>query len=565
MNCYKHPDRAAKRKCYKCKRPVCPDCQVKSGGHIFCSEECRQEWLKKLEAHKKRSAAKKAVLKPGERLAALEQKAGRILELEEKARRIAELEEKAKRIAELEEKTERLSRLTEKAEKISRLEAEAEKLASLEAKMDESSASWSQLELKLKKVEQNQASLQSAVRNGNRGKNARWIALLGLVLSLAALAGLVISLVSFSRHGSPKIPGEQTLAKSSFDPGYPGTLLEEKYLEPPNLELWPGELAAARGKIDLYGRAPAARRVSFLINGRESASVSTRSAEFVFKGVELGPGANIIQVLSRDDKGNLAYSIAELVDYKGRETARVRYTPGLNYSRGSREFPALAITFDAGGSEGYAEKVLEVLRERKIKTTIFVTGDFIAHNPDVVRRMVEEGHEVGNHTYSHPHLTTFEQNRRQWTRPEVSKEFLQNELWSTARLFQETTASEMAHFWRAPFGEQNAELRRWAEEAGFYHIDWCRDADNSYDTLDWLTDKNNEHYRDSEQIRKLLVNLDRSGPANGAIVLMHLSTDRGKDFPEKVIAPAIDALEAKGYKIIKVSELFPGLAGREDN
>ena len=327
----------------------------------------------------------------------------------------------------------------------------------------------------------------------------------------------------------------------------------------------PGEIPAADAKIDIYGNAPAARRVTLLINGRESVSLSLKSSAFVFKDVQLASGDNIIQVLSRDEKGNLAYSIAELVKFSGEQKARVQYTPGLDYQRGPRQTPVLAITFDAGGDAGYAPKVLEILRQRGIHTTIFVTGKFIEQNPEIVRQMVEDGHEIGNHTYDHPHLTTYETNFHHWTRPEVTREFLQNELLSTARLFKETTGSDMAHFWRAPFGEQNPEIRRWAEEVGFYHIDWCHDPNNTFDTLDWLTDESNKHYRTPEQIRTLVAGLENSGPdaANGAVMLMHLSTDRDQDYPDKVIAPAIDALSAKGFKLIKVSELFPALTGQQ--
>ena len=74
MNCYRHPDRPAKRKCYKCKQPVCPECQLKLEGHIFCSENCHQEWLKKKEEHKQRSAACKAKPRQDVRLAVLEDK-----------------------------------------------------------------------------------------------------------------------------------------------------------------------------------------------------------------------------------------------------------------------------------------------------------------------------------------------------------------------------------------------------------------------------------------------------------------------------------------------------------
>jgi len=496
MQCSKHPDREAKRKCYQCKQPICPECQLKLEGHIFCSENCHQEWLKKEELHKQKSASKKA--RPRNEV----------------------------------------------------------RLAVLEDKMEQSASNWFKLEASLQKLEHGQGRLRT-------GTLVALVAVVIIILA-AAVAAMVGSMNRAFRPAPEKTAQNSSQKSSGFDPGYPASLVDAIYLEPPNLELPPGEMPVERGKINLYGSAPAARRVSLLVNGRENQSFPLKSTSFAFREVPLAPGANIVQVLARDEKGNLAYSIAELVEYSGEEKARVHYTPGLNYQRGPRQMNGIALTFDAGGDAGYAAELLEILRERGIKATIFVTGQFIEQNPDLVRQIVEDGHELGNHTYSHPHLTTFETNMRQWTKPGVTREFVQNELLTTSRLFKETTASSMAHFWRAPYGEQNPEIRRWAEEVGFYHVDWCRDPKNSYDTLDWLTDESNKHYRTPEEIRTLLSGLEAAGPeaANGAIILMHLSTGREKDFPEKVLAPSLDALSAKGLKVLKVSQLFPGLVPR---
>jgi len=493
MQCHKHPDRTARRKCYNCKQPLCPECQLKLDGHIFCSENCHKQWREKKEARKLKSASKKAKPRNDVRLAVLEDK------------------------------------------------------------MEQSASNWSKLEAALKKMEHGQ----------NRLRTGTMLSLTAVVIIIlaAAVAAMLGTINQGFWPATKKAAPDSKAQSTGFDPGYPASLVEPIYLEPPNLELPPGELPVEGGKINLYGNAPAASRVSLLINGREARSLLLNSTSFAFRDVSLPPGANIVQVLARDDHGNLAYSIAELVDYSGQQKAKVHYTPGLNYQRGPRQINGVALTFDAGGDAGYAAELLAILRERGIKATIFITGQFIEQNPGLVRQIVEDGHEVGNHTYSHPHLTTFESNMHHWTKPGVTREFVQNELLATSRLFKETTASSMAPFWRAPYGEQNQEIRRWAEEVGFYHIDWCRDQNHSCDSLDWLTDESNKHYRSPEEIRSLLSGLETTGPmaANGAIILMHLSTGREKNFPEKVLAPSLDALSAKGIKVLKVSQLFPGL------
>ncbi len=432
----------------------------------------------------------------------------------------------------------------------------AAKIGLLETKLDEITGEQRMLEVRIREYE-----------NKSRSRGRRnWI--------VAGTAGffilaLLIGLIGYLWHNLAERDASAGLAAAvsaepKYDPGYPGELSETVFLAPPSLELPPGEIAAEQGRINIYGRAPGAKRAALLVDGRERASQDLSHPEFVFQSVALGVGTNLIQVLSEDQQGNQSLSVAQMLEYPGQGPAKAAYTPGLDYTRGSRDFQGVALTFDAGGQEGYAAEVLEILRGQGVRATIFVTGQFIKDHPDLVRRMVEDGHEIGNHTYSHPHLTTWETNSRQWTAPGVTKEFLQTELANTARLFKETTSSEMAGIWRAPYGEENLELRKWAEQAGFYHIGWSRTAKLNYDTLDWLCDQNSKLYKSSDQIRSLLTGLAQKKPSNsnGAIVLMHLSTDRGQKFPAQVLLPALQAFNVNGYRIVKVSELIPGLLGK---
>ena len=496
MKCYRHPERDAKRKCYQCKTPLCPECQLKLDHHYFCSEECHQRWRAKQEETRKRRETRKRAPK-------------------------AQL-----------------------------------RIQVLETKLDEITGEHHNLEFKLKRLEEEHAN-----------RNRKIFISVGVASSVLLLCLIGLSAYIWLREnnqGSTPVSPADSGVVSQSDPGYPGTLLENVFLQAPTLELPPGELKLEDGRIDIYGVALGAKKVSLLLNGRERLSLQLSGPEFVFRHIELAEGINLVQALSQDENGNQAYSIAQLIEYSERGPSRVAYTPGLDYTHGPRDFPGVSLTFDAGGQAGYAARMLEILRENGVKTTIFVTGQFIKDNPGLVRQMVEDGHEVGNHTYSHPHLTTWEQNSHHWTAPGVTKEFVQAELLNTAHLFQETTGAQMAPFWRAPYGEHNREIRRWAEEVGFYHIGWSRSPGRNYDTLDWLVDKRNKYYRSPEDIRAMLTELSRanSGDGNdgkGAIVLMHLSTERGDKFPDQVLAPALEAFSATGFKIAKISELLPGI------
>ncbi|MBI3398440.1 MAG: polysaccharide deacetylase family protein [Deltaproteobacteria bacterium] len=228
-------------------------------------------------------------------------------------------------------------------------------------------------------------------------------------------------------------------------------------------------------------------------------------------------------------------------------------------TRGSLLKNELSLTFDGGSEATDAEDILNVLREKNIQTTIFLTGEFIKKYPELVKKMAEDGHEIGNHSMTHPHLTTFEKNFKQQTLPDVNKEFITRQLKETATIFKDTTGKDMAPLWRAPYGEQNAEIRQWAYEAGFTHIGWTADSrtKQSLDSLDWVSNEESEFYHSADEIKDRILNFDKDGhEVKGGIVLMHLGTDRKDSHVSAKLPEIIDSLEQRGYRIVKVSELL---------
>src|SRR3990172_7833648 len=131
---------------------------------------------------------------------------------------------------------------------------------------------------------------------------------------------------------------------------------------------------------------------------------------------------------------------------KNRIKAKSKLSPVLkpkfaapDITRGNLLKNELSVTFDGGSEATDADEILNILRGKNIKTTIFLTGDFIKRYPDIVFKIVEDGHEIGNHSLTHPHLTTFEKNFKQQTLPGINKEFIAGELKETARIFRELT------------------------------------------------------------------------------------------------------------------------------
>ena len=234
-------------------------------------------------------------------------------------------------------------------------------------------------------------------------------------------------------------------------------------------------------------------------------------------------------------------------------------------TRGDLTVREVAFTFDGGDEANVAGEILDILWARRIQTTIFLTGQFIRVYPALVRRMVDEGHEVGNHTDAHPHLTTYEKNHRQQTLPNVSREFLVGQLRRADESFRRLTGQAMAPFWRAPYGEHNAEIRAWASEAGYRHISWTRGVGTAedLDTRDWVADRSSRIYRSREEIATRILEFGRGRPEglNGGVVLMHLASHRKTDRPHEGLPHLLRTLQGQGYRIVTVSELLDHLPG----
>ncbi len=214
--------------------------------------------------------------------------------------------------------------------------------------------------------------------------------------------------------------------------------------------------------------------------------------------------------------------------------------------------PRIALTFDGGSDGDGAADVLDVLRRLRVRATLFLTGSFIEAHPDLVRRAVLEGHEVGNHTMRHPHLTTYGRDRRQRLRPGLTREAFRRELLEAERAFLAATGRPMAPLWRAPYGEENATLRRWAAELGYVHVRWSLLRGHSLDARDWVADEHSPLYEDADRmVRRLLAfpHLD------GGIVLLHLASRRRHPAWRK-LPDLVRDLRARGLEPVPVTALL---------
>lgn len=154
------------------------------------------------------------------------------------------------------------------------------------------------------------------------------------------------------------------------------------------------------------------------------------------------------------------------------------------------------LTFDCGYENGNTETILEALKKHNVSATFFVVGHYLESAPDLVCRMVEEGHTVGNHTYHHPDMSKIS-----------DKASFRAEMDAVAEKFKEVTGQEMTKYYRPPQGKYSKENLQMAKDMGYSTFFW------SLAYVDWNVDDQPSH---EEAFSKLC---SRVHP--GAIVLLH--------------------------------------------
>jgi peptidoglycan/xylan/chitin deacetylase (PgdA/CDA1 family) len=212
----------------------------------------------------------------------------------------------------------------------------------------------------------------------------------------------------------------------------------------------------------------------------------------------------------------------------------------------------IAITFDGAGSANGTTELLDILQKLEIQTTLFVTGEFIDKHPRLVRHALLAGHEIGNHTYSHSHLTSWGDSRRHQPLDHLSREWLHDELRRTEEAFLRATGRRMAPLWRAPYGEENPLIRAWAMEVGYLHVRWSSLRGSSLDALDWVDDEHSSLYRDSSRMVERLLRFPK---LEGGIVLMHLASER-PDPPWNALPEFVERLRKRGLEPVTVSDML---------
>lgn len=184
----------------------------------------------------------------------------------------------------------------------------------------------------------------------------------------------------------------------------------------------------------------------------------------------------------------------------------------------------VALSFDAAwGNEDTAD-ILKILEKHNVKVTFFMTGGWVEKYPDDVKAIAKAGHDLGNHSENHKHMS------------QLSKEQCAEEIMKVHEKVKELTGTEMMLF-RPPYGDYNNTLIEATRDIGYHCIQW------DVDSLDWK-----DYGVDS--IIKTVCNHKHLG--NGSIILCH----NGAKFTKDALEAMITGLQEQGYEIVPISQLI---------
>ena len=187
----------------------------------------------------------------------------------------------------------------------------------------------------------------------------------------------------------------------------------------------------------------------------------------------------------------------------------------------------LYLTFDAGYENGCTAKILDTLKVKQVPAAFFLVGNYIRRSPDLVRRMVAEGHTVGNHTMHHYDMSRLS-----------DKAAFSKELTDLEALYKETVGQELPKYYRPPQGIYSEENLKMAQELGYQTVFW------SLAYVDWNNDA--QPTREAA-FAKLLPRTH-----NGAVVLLHSNSKTNAE----ILGELIDKWKAMGYRFGTLVELF---------
>ncbi|BDF33005.1 delta-lactam-biosynthetic de-N-acetylase [Lachnospiraceae bacterium] len=196
------------------------------------------------------------------------------------------------------------------------------------------------------------------------------------------------------------------------------------------------------------------------------------------------------------------------------------------FYKSGTEDKVIYLTFDCGYENGNTAPILDALKKHKVPAAFFVVGNFLSENPNLIKRMNDEGHIVGNHTYTHPDMSKIS-----------TKEAFSEELGKVETLYKDITGEEMTKYYRPPQGKYSEGNLQMAKDMGYKTFFW------SLAYVDWYQD---DQPTKEEAFDKLL---NRIHP--GAIVLLHSTSSTNAEILDELLTK----WEEMGYTFQSLDKL----------
>ena len=185
------------------------------------------------------------------------------------------------------------------------------------------------------------------------------------------------------------------------------------------------------------------------------------------------------------------------------------------------------LTFDSGYENGCTEKILDVLKAHHVPAAFFLVGNYVERNPELVKRMISEGHIVGNHTMHHYDMSQIKEQAN-----------FEKELTDLESLYKEVTGQEMEKYYRPPQGIYSRENLQQARDLGYKTVFWSL----AYADWDNKAQPSREH-----AMSKLLPRIH-----NGAVVLLHSTSQTNAEIMDELLT----RWEEMGYRFESIDKLF---------
>ena len=276
------------------------------------------------------------------------------------------------------------------------------------------------------------------------------------------------------------------------------------------------------------------------ISSNQSSQISISSEISSFESSEaaqtVAPSSQIEQSSSESISSEQTSSIVISEELKALDNTRKGWGPGkvsnhqppayaVSCNELYKEYNALFVggdnknvylTFDEGYENGYTAPILDTLKQKNVKAVFFVTYDYVKRNPELVKRIIDEGHILGNHSWSHPSM------------PSLTEDKMISEIMKLHNLVKDNYGYEMKYF-RPPMGEFSPKTLAITSQLGYKSVFW------SFAYVDWNTDNQPDEANSLERIC--------NATHNGAIYLLHAVSRTNCN----ILGSVIDNVKQQGF------------------